>query len=709
LTTAIAEQPKKLSPPPIPADAGSPTVNIPVTRIVPSPWNRKADVDDLVESVRKNGVVQNVVLRPHKATEEDVALYCVKSDPFAVGDQIFQLVAGERRWGAAKKAGRSHVPAAIRQLSDIEAMDFQIDENENRKNLRPMERAEAYDRLRMLYQEAHAKEKDYTEAKAIEAVAASRNCSSRTVYDIISLKKLTQNVQHALRNGELETSHGVVLAGRSPEDQEKLLLWMRQQTHHSQGDIPAVRRLKLEIRNLDAAAEEQKRQVKLFKDGPAPTIDEELYQKAVSLVREVGTQVGYVTNMLLQRRLTKVDPRLAEELLTRMERESIVGPREGQDEKARRSYNRQSAPIEDKESALAVRFDVGFDGKRVDLIRGAPLPISVQGKLLKVYPGLTTAHFLKDCRVQLAIGLNGKPFYLTVNELQNVLTTGIAVNAPPAKAPTAAELKRQEQQRQQEAKAEELRREKQAKAERERERNARIDKTYDATFFQSLATKAHVCSRMLTHVVPNLIFDLWENQLPIEAFAQTVLGWPAPKDGNEYSYTEVKAHCVKHTRKFGAKGVLPAMLITLYQNRLDAEKLAKYFGVDPKKLRKQAAAKIAEEERIARTPKIPATQEEKLFYRAIQGDEAPWSKMRKKGATDVEIRKHLSDIFDLGGGFGSKVDGDVDWKGGKDPQITFNSKTSKPWPKSGHPLRGPALIATVRDFLKIPEKGDVDA
>jgi hypothetical protein len=101
---------------------------------------------------------------------------------------------------------------------------------------------------------------------------------------------------------------------------------------------------------------------------------------------------------------------------------------------------------------------------------------------------------------------------------------------------------------------------------------------------------------MLTHVVPNLIFDVWENQLPIEAFAQTVLGWPAPKDGNEYNYNEVKSHSVKHTKKFGARGVLPALLITLYQNRPDAEKMAKYFGVDPKKLRKQAADVVKKEE-----------------------------------------------------------------------------------------------------------------
>ena len=88
---------------------------------------------------------------------------------------------------------------------------------------------------------------------------------------------------------------------------------------------------------------------------------------------------------------------------------------------------------DEKEAASSVKFDVQFDGKNIDLVRGATLPISVQSKLIKAYPGLSTAHFQKDCRVRLTIGLNGKPFYLTVNELQNVLTTGIpyAVDAAP--------------------------------------------------------------------------------------------------------------------------------------------------------------------------------------------------------------------------------------------------------------------------------------
>jgi hypothetical protein len=388
---------------------------------------------------------------------------------------------------------------------------------------------------------------------------------------------------------------------------------------------------------LDIAAEDKKRQEKLFQEGPAPTIDEQVYQKAVSLVREVGSLAGQVTNLLLQRRLVKVDPRLAEELLLRMEREGIVGPRAGQDEKAIRKY------IFPKESGW--------------IERKAP-----------------------------------------------------KIEAP--KPPTKAQLKAAEQQREKEAKAAKQRREQEAKADRARERNVRINKTYDAAFFTALATKAQINSRLLTHIVPTLIYEVWDNRLPIEAFAQTVLGWPAPKDGNAYSYNEVRGNCVKHTRKFGAKGVLPALLITLYQNPPDAERISKYFGIDPKKLRKQAAALIAEEERKARLPKLlPTTQKEKWLHAAlhhISDADKRWAKLRRTGASDAEIRAALKTEFGMGGASsGDDLGNGVAYMGGQNPVVFFNSST---WSRTKKPsLQGAALVAAVRDLLRIPEKGDVDA
>lgn len=634
MTTATPEAIKKLAPPPpIPVDAGSPVVNIPVSRIVPSPWNRKEEVtDELVESVRKNGVVQNVVVRPHIATEEDVALYSMKSDPFVVGEKISQLVAGERRWGAAKRAGRTHVPAAIRHLSDIEAMDFQIDENENRKNLKPMQRAEAYDRLRMLYQQAHAKEKDYTEAKAIEAVAASRGCSSRTVYDVISLKKLTPNAQNALRNGEMENSHGVVLAGRSPEEQDKLLLWLRQQTHHSQGDVPSVRRLKLEIRQLDLAAEQKKSQEKLFKEEKKEDVNPDLCAK------------------------------------------------------------------------------VEFDGKTIDLLPG-PLPGSVKTALQRIYPLLESADFLEDGKVKVATDRTTKPFYMSVSQLQTLLPRTVTPTADKKKPPTKAELEAAEKQRDKDAKAAEKRRQQEAKAERDNIRNARIDKKANGLLFSAFARKAQINSRFLTHAIPDLVFSSIDNnnyeEFQIDPdFGQRSLGWPAPENGNEYSVEEICNLTKKHTRKF-TPGLLAAVILSIHVRPAVTEKLAKYFGIDHKKLRKQAAAEVKEEDRKARLPKEPETKKEKQLHAIVKGDVPVWEKLRRTGASDAELRKVLCQQLPNDGGHGSKELGDVYARSGNDkPRVWFNSMYPGKKPPS---LQGLELVAAVRDLLKIPEKGEVDA
>jgi hypothetical protein len=139
-----------------------------------------------------------------------------------------------------------------------------------------------------------------------------------------------------------------------------------------------------------------------------------------------------------------------------------------------------------------------------------------------------------------------------------------------------------------------------------------------------------------------------------------------------------------------------------------SEKMAKYFGIDPRKLRNQAVAAVKEEERIARLPREPKTKEEKQLHRslhALQGADKRWQKLRKTGATNAELLKEIGEAMGEGGSI--TEDGWVDHKGGSDPKIWFNSsKKNNNTPPS---LRGVALIAAVRDLLKIPEKGDVDA
>ena len=89
---------------------------------------KEDSLNELAESIRSSGVVQPVVLRP-------------------AANGRFQLVAGERRWLASKRAGKHVIPAVVRQISNEQAMEITIIENLQREDLNPMEQARAFERL----------------------------------------------------------------------------------------------------------------------------------------------------------------------------------------------------------------------------------------------------------------------------------------------------------------------------------------------------------------------------------------------------------------------------------------------------------------------------------------------------------------------------------------------------------------------------------
>jgi ParB/RepB/Spo0J family partition protein len=544
LTAAIAEVPKEkavIAPPHAmpPLDSNSASQNIPVSLILRSPFNRKPEVsDDFVANVRQFGVLQPVLVRPVKLGLDRIN-DLPQSARVEIGKSVYELVAGERRWLASKKNGLSSIPAVIRNLTNAQVMEIQIAENDQREDYSFMDRSEAYARLRNEYMLAHKGEKGWTEEKCMDLIAS--NCQNdkikgRTVQQIIALGKLTMECQVALRKGEIEASHGYELCRRPAEEQGKLLLWIRQQTHHSQGDIPSVRRLKLEIRNLEIAAEEARRQETLFKPPQpgtsttkVPTVDDQLYAKALEVVREA--KLHRMNDPLFLERNLKILPAAAHQLFVRLEKEGIVTPRNGLSE---RSYIFPKKPAD------------------CDHMGGAPAQTSAPD------------FFRKDGKVG-----------------DEKLYGG-------AKPPTEAQLKKEADRAANESREFNRRQD-------EHERNERIEKEYRGLFFAALAKKTQINSRLLTHVVPTMIFEIWENELPIEAFAQEVLLWPAPKDAHAYSYAEVQKYSVKHTRKFTG-GLLAAMILTLYMNEAETEKIARYMGVDPKKLRWKAAMAVKKED-----------------------------------------------------------------------------------------------------------------
>jgi ParB/RepB/Spo0J family partition protein len=574
VTAAIAEVPRPRTEPPL--DANSASQNIPVGRIVRSPFNRQPEVnDDFIANIRQYGVLQPILVREIK-----IGLSRLTELPLgvkvAIGDTVYEIVAGERRWLASKKVNRASIPAVIRDLTDVEVMEIQIVENDHREDYSVMDRAESYANLRAKHMEAHRGEKGWTEEKCMNLIASRLNqehIKGRTVQQVIALKKLHPFCQAALRQGEMEASHGYEICRRSEEEQLVLLKWLRKETQHSQGDVPSVRRLKREIVEMDRVADERRRQEKLFKD-PQP-----------------GTAT------------TKV-PTVAE-----------------------------------VEAASP-----GFKPKSI----------------------LNEYHAAKaDAAAQ--------------------------TSAPVVKPPIKAQLKAEEQRRQQ-----------QLKAERDRARNDRIEKKYQGLFFAAFARKAQINSRFLTHAIPDLVHSSIDgntyDQFEIDpVFGQRSLGWPAPADGNAYSVQEVCNFTKKHSRGF-TPGLLAAVIAIIHMTPAASEKLIKYFGVDPKKLRKQAAAAV-EADRL-RVPE-PETPKDKVLFALLDSRDNEWEKLRKNGASDKQIRELLCTRFGEYGGNHSPNSPSIVYRGtANNPRVWFKMTDS------GIPdLAGSKLVDKVRELLNISEEG----
>src|SRR5215475_12259172 len=105
------------------------TLEVVVDRITPSPFQPRrtfdeAKIDELASSIRNQGIIQPLVVRP-------------KADGF-------ELIAGERRWRAAMRAGLTQVPIVVREASDHEALQLALVENLQREDLNPIEEANGY-------------------------------------------------------------------------------------------------------------------------------------------------------------------------------------------------------------------------------------------------------------------------------------------------------------------------------------------------------------------------------------------------------------------------------------------------------------------------------------------------------------------------------------------------------------------------------------
>jgi len=231
---------------------------IDIDLVEPSPYQprtrfREEALDELARSIKASGIIQPIVVRP-------------------IGNR-FQLIAGERRWRAAQRAGLTKASAIIRQVSDELALEMTLVENIQREDLNPIEAARAFERLMDEFQLTQ------------ESVAERTGKDRATVANAVRLLKLESTIQDWIEEGKLSAGHGrALLAVIDPQ------LRMRYAQRAARGGLT--------VRQIERLAS---RHVRGRKEKSEIHVDPNVREALDELQRHLGTKI-------LLRQRTKLRP-----------------------------------------------------------------------------------------------------------------------------------------------------------------------------------------------------------------------------------------------------------------------------------------------------------------------------------------------------------------------------------------------------------------
>jgi len=178
---------------PIAADAGDKVHQVSLSDVVPSPLQPRKDfaadaLQELVDSIRQHGIIQPLIVR-------------------VVGGH-HELIAGERRWRAAKEVGLSEAPVIVRVASDLDVLELSLIENLQRADLNPIEEAHAYARLATEF------------GLRQEDIALKVGRSRASVANSMRLLDLHEQVQAWVTQGLLSVGHAKVLLGLKAQEEQ---------------------------------------------------------------------------------------------------------------------------------------------------------------------------------------------------------------------------------------------------------------------------------------------------------------------------------------------------------------------------------------------------------------------------------------------------------------------------------------------------------
>jgi ParB family transcriptional regulator, chromosome partitioning protein len=175
------------------AESGRKPRRAPVENLRPNPRNPRrlftdAELGELSDSIRERGIIQPIVVR-------------------ALQGDNFEIIAGERRWRAAQRAGLHDVPIAVVEANDAQALEFAIIENVQRADLNPIEEASGYLALMDDF--------NRTQDEVAQIVGKSRPHVANTM----RLLKLSESIKQLVRSGKISSGHARLLVGQPNAEQ----------------------------------------------------------------------------------------------------------------------------------------------------------------------------------------------------------------------------------------------------------------------------------------------------------------------------------------------------------------------------------------------------------------------------------------------------------------------------------------------------------